>query len=367
MLKKDTVLWYIMAIVGINIAKLQLNACEKCFSILFKSVFFIMIINWLSAGIFSVFTSFIIGGLNQTCLCGFMTLTWYFINKKKKGLSKIVSQLYLYQIRYEIPINPHSDILNIAIIATLIVFTVVIISLPFILRFDMIVVGFFTYGLSYQLQSETLKNFFQFYSFVTYYTCCSVFLLITISLSVIFFRFSETLQVFNKLLQLKLYTKNDCKSEEFFADFFVIMKLLRKLNHLLAYPSFVIIACGLQMLFATLYLVINVKRFLLQFDLLLAELIYNFVSGMIIIVIYTTCCSKISENSIKIKETAQKQLNKKGFRNLLPQNILIHLKRIEREDILYISACGMFHFTRGFILTTIGITLTYSLFLINFQ
>lgn len=365
MLRKDKVLWHIMAIIGINIARLQLKAREKCISTLFKFVIFIMIGNWLSAGIFCVFTSFIIGGLNQICLCGFIILTWYFVNKKKKGLSKIVSQLYLYQIRYEAVTNPHSNILNIAIIATLIVLTVAVILLPFIIKFDAIVVGFFTYG--YRLQSQTLKHFFQFYSFLTYYTCCSIFLLITFSLSVIFFRFSETLQVLNTLLGLKLYTKNNCKSEEFFVDLFLIIKILRKLNHLLAYPSFFIIACGLQMLFTTLYLTINVKRALLQFGLLVGELIFNFISGLLIIVIYTTCCSMVSENLIKIKETAQEQLNEKCFRNSLPQNILMYLKIIEREDTLYISACGMFHFTRGFILTTIGITLTYGLFLINFQ
>ena len=48
-----------------------------------------------------------------------------------------------------------------------------------------------------------------------------------------------------------------------------------------------------------------------------------------------------------------------------PKPVIKCLRRIEKDEIDYISACDLFHLSHGFILTATGAALTYGLLIIN--
>lgn len=75
----------------------------------------------------------------------------------------------------------------------------------------------------------------------------------------------------------------------------------------------------------------------------------------------------IPEKLLQIRETAKCCLNKRGDNNVISGKNLFYLERVEKEDIVYISAPGMFKITGEFILSAIGVTLTYDLLLIHIR
>ena len=82
------------------------------------------------------------------------------------------------------------------------------------------------------------------------------------------------------------------------------------------------------------------------------------------LVTYSLGSSIITIQMTEVKNTAKYYLNKYEDDFILPRKIKFSLKRIDKQNIVNISACGMFTVTRQFILAAIGATLTYD-FLIN--
>ena len=100
---------------------------------------------------------------------------------------------------------------------------------------------------------------------------------------------------------------------------------------------------------------------------IITETILNGVYGFLMIFLYSVSSSVIPEKLAEIRNTAKYFITKYGNSPFISRNALFYLKRIEKEDAIYISACGMFKFTRKFVLSAIGITLTYNLLLINIK
>ena len=75
----------------------------------------------------------------------------------------------------------------------------------------------------------------------------------------------------------------------------------------------------------------------------------------------------IPEKISELKMTAREKINQHIFGCIPPilEHLLLCLKRLETEEIAYISVYGMFRLTKTFILSLIGIILTYELLIIN--
>lgn len=75
----------------------------------------------------------------------------------------------------------------------------------------------------------------------------------------------------------------------------------------------------------------------------------------------------IPEKLTEIRKTVRHCIAQYGNDPRIDRNVLFYLSRIEKEDIVYITGCRMFSLNRQFILSAIGVTLTYDLLLIDFK
>ena len=188
---------------------------------------------------------------------------------------------------------------------------------------------------------------------------------VTFSLCIVFCRWGEILSSYNKFLKFYLKEKTIKKNNDIFKDFFEIIKLLHKLDKALAYPSFLIIFNALELVFMSLYAIMTHRSAMEENPANFIEFLFNNVCGFLIVLMYSFSASIIPEKITKIKKTAKEHINSYSENNPIHCQVIFYLRRIEAEDIVHISACGMFHLTRKFILTAMGATLTYDLLIIN--
>ena len=144
-----------------------------------------------------------------------------------------------------------------------------------------------------------------------------------------------------------------------------MLKLLLRMNKLKNYPIIFSVVYSLYELFMALHFLILCNDKLNY--AYIAKAILAFTYSVAMLVMYSVCSSMVTENMTKVTVTAREILNNYifGSINSIPQNVLLCLRRIETEKIIYISVCDMFHLTKSFILTAIGFTLTYDLLIIS--
>lgn len=207
------------------------------------------------------------------------------------------------------------------------------------------------------------KRIYIFYGQFVYFVICNCFpFYLTFSLCILFCRCSEVLLNYNTALQIQLQTRAN-KNIEILKIFFDIVTLVRKLNQTLYSLSFLIVSYSLQGIF----------NILLKFSLdkiyksSLIMSIYLFACSIVMIIAYTLCGLMIPKNFMRIRETVREFLNRYGYRPFVTKQNMFLLKRMESEEIVYISVCELFPLTRGFILSALGTVLTYGLLIINLQ
>ncbi|KAG8191708.1 hypothetical protein JTE90_008773 [Oedothorax gibbosus] len=93
-------------------------------------------------------------------------------------------------------------------------------------------------------------------------------------------------------------------------------------------------------------------------------------TGIIILFSLTLCGSKIPETMSKIKETAGKLLVRNAKYKLqygLGNEAIYLLRRVEKNQIIHLSACGMVKIKKSYLLSAIGGLFTYGLLILNFK
>ena len=154
------------------------------------------------------------------------------------------------------------------------------------------------------------------------------------------------------------------KNLEILKLFFDITNAVRSLNKQFKNVSFFIIFYGLEGIF-TVFLRLSLDKFQ-NYDYGYAIIvIYHIICSILIVFSYTVCGSSISENMMKVKKTARKFLNDYTYGHFASQQNLYYLKRIESEEVVYLSVCGLFCLTKDFLLSALGAIFTYGLLIIN--
>ncbi|GIY69713.1 uncharacterized protein CDAR_219961 [Caerostris darwini] len=91
------------------------------------------------------------------------------------------------------------------------------------------------------------------------------------------------------------------------------------------------------------------------------DLACKIVTGFLMVYPLILYCSRLSENMSDVKETAAGLIDQCPFEYFQGKRILFLLKRIEKKDIIYLSACGMINIKRSFLLTAVGAIFTYGI------
>lgn len=89
--------------------------------------------------------------------------------------------------------------------------------------------------------------------------------------------------------------------------------------------------------------------------------------SIVAIVALTIYGSMIPEHLAEIRNIVRDFLNCKGCNKLISKENLFYLHRIENQDVVHISACGLLFISRRFLLSIIGLMLTYGLLIINLE
>ncbi|KAG8179463.1 hypothetical protein JTE90_021027 [Oedothorax gibbosus] len=158
-------------------------------------------------------------------------------------------------------------------------------------------------------------------------------------------------------------------SLETLTDYFCAVEMVRLLRDILSVPLFLAIIVSLFAIF------ISISAPLLHtFDplppVLALEMAVTSLTGIIILVSLTLYGSKIPESLLKIKETAGMLLvrnAKQKFKHGIGTETMYLLRRIEKSEIIHLSACGMMEIRKRFLLTAVGGLCTYGLLLLNFK
>ncbi|GIY87562.1 uncharacterized protein CDAR_224541 [Caerostris darwini] len=119
--------------------------------------------------------------------------------------------------------------------------------------------------------------------------------------------------------------------------------------------------------FFNLYLVL---AFILQQEVSFAMIVELFVfaaTGVVLLTSLTLCCSKIPDSMIKIKSTLAALIDRHQVNDLSVGREIRLLERMEKKEIIYLSACDMVYFRKEFLLSAFGTFLTYGLLIINMR
>ncbi|GBO45833.1 hypothetical protein AVEN_41516-1 [Araneus ventricosus] len=146
-------------------------------------------------------------------------------------------------------------------------------------------------------------------------------------------------------------------------DYNIIEENVRLLKLILSTPLFVILLGS----FFNLYVVLAYSRYEEVPSCMIVELVVNAFTGVGIISFLIICSSKIPENMLKIKETASLLIDKYQLNIMNKGKAICILDRIEKKNVIYLSACGMIDFKKSLLLTAFGSLFTYGLLILNLE
>lgn len=238
------------------------------------------------------------------------------------------------------------------------------IAIQIIVNFETVKITY--WSLDFQVTKIIWKRILLFNGTFLLTTLCVCFpFCLTFSVNTLLYRCSEVLSSYNTAFEIMPQTKAN-ESAEILKEYFGIVKLVRKLNHAITNVSFFIVLYGLQGTFTVLLIISMEDMFKFKKEYLITVTYYS-TSCIVMFVSYTICSSTISENLIQIRRTATDYINAWDYGQVFNRSNWFYLKRIESEEIVYISVCGIFRMTRGFILSALGAVLTYGLLITSLQ
>lgn len=197
-------------------------------------------------------------------------------------------------------------------------------------------------------------------------------MLVTLTVCTIEYRCGEILRFYKKKLE-NLYGEEDLSNVLDFALFyFKIIKILKKLRETLSTLLFLLLLCNCMATFTGLYLIVSYSQLMEnEFEewefVLLIQVLFITISGACMIFAQAVFGSLIPENLREIRDTAANLIEIHGKELDSRSKIYFYLKRIERKDIVHLTACDMINVQRHLLLSCFGALLTYGLLLINMK
>ncbi|GFT11318.1 uncharacterized protein TNCV_1144141 [Trichonephila clavipes] len=222
------------------------------------------------------------------------------------------------------------------------------------------VTEFWTLG--YEFQE---KRFGMIINFIGEYSYFAVYVeypcLCTLSVCVLVHRYGLLLLQFDEGLRKMEFSMFSTKCFRIVNRYTEIEKKILLLKDTLSAPMFIMLLGS----FFNIYTALSntLQEEVPSYDWI--ELGSNASTGTIIIFSLTFCCSRIPENMLKIKTSLGLLIDKHQFKYRNGNEELKCLKRIEKKDVIYMSAGDVVDFRISFLLTAFGSLLTYSILIVN--
>lgn len=365
MLMKDQELLDFLFIIGIRGSNEKTVSRKKIIPILLVFLYITSMFHYVSACLFftaiyrsSEGVSYIIEAVNAL-------IFWYSLMYRRKKILNTVHKIFIYRKRYQIDTDSSRfyEIFIIIIQLVMLFSYQIILSLTDVDSKDVIDFWTFNTNLPRGIWKTILLIVINIFQYITF----TFPVLLSLIVSVLFHKIAEILQIYKKRLLFQLHFFNKQEIMIILRDYFNTQKNVIKLYQILNYPTFFLIAYSTNCIFTSILLLVKHYEIIILDYLNFIDVCADLTTGIFILVPYIICCSKIAENSLDIKKTVQDKLNEFSYKEKLsfPESVIKCLERIEKSEIPYMSVCGLFVISRGFILTATGAALTYGLLIIN--
>ncbi|GFT18991.1 uncharacterized protein TNCV_3212261 [Trichonephila clavipes] len=204
-------------------------------------------------------------------------------------------------------------------------------------------------------------------NFVGGYIYYSVFVthpcLFALSMLVLIHRCGVFLLKFNKDLKNIDFTVFSAKCPKLANNYNLMEEKIRLLKEVFSTPLLIILMSSFFNLYSALSISLRQK---ISLNLML-DISSSALTGVFVITSLTIFNSKIPEYMLEIKATIGSLIDKHKFGKLMNRKEIEVLERMEKKDIICMSACGMVNFRKSFLLTAFGTLFTYGLLLVDFK
>ena len=359
MVISDETLKEFLVFIGVTIG--HIKPCMKICAVITVSFCYASLIYQIIASFKLLFSPFIKIGISQILLTLSSSLIWLTCFFRRKKFTILIQKFFSFRNRYGIEKNSSTFIQ--LFIAILILLLFMVSQVQHFVVDSQSTFAFWT--LNAEIPEGASKSsiiiVINLINFATYFFPVFV----TFILSIILYKFADFFHFYNTSLKSQLRVVKKCKRIEFLEDFPMMLKLQCRMNELMNYPLFFPVLYSLHEIFKVLHFLI-LNRGVLRYSLIV-DVILTFTCSGAMLVMYSICSSMVTENMTKVTVTAREKVNSHVFGtvNSIPLNVLLCLKRIEKEKIVYVSVCDLFHLSKSFILSAIGITLSYDLLIIT--
>lgn len=359
----EPTIWTILALSGTQIKNVN-EKCKKYVSLFYISVINISAVYITSVSVISLenlpknklFISYLIIDLLSI-------LIWYAMKFSKKKLARLVLKLAMYGNRYHVPHISKHKIVNCGF---LLMFLILFATPPLESYFDVYISANITvsYTFKYELKDKNIQMATVIIGSTIYclsHICIPCTTTLTICMLII--RCDEVLEMYcHKLKMLVNFRSN--KVVEILREYFDIINLVKLLKAVISIPSFVILTYNFIYLYSILAALLLPGSQVLPPSVILHAFNISLASSYMIIAL-NLCASQVPGHMEDIRNEVSNLAMVHKSQQPFDRNVPFLIDRIEKKDIIYISACGMIDFRKSFFISAIGSFFAYGLLIIN--
>lgn len=224
--------------------------------------------------------------------------------------------------------------------------------------------AFFSFGI--KIRNMSLRNGLNFIGNIAYYTVYTQYpALITLSMCFLINYFKIILIEYKRQLKKLHLDVMFGHNIDILREYFNIVTSIRYLKDTLSFPLFLVIVNCFFNLYTTL-------AYFLQLTspveaAILLENTSNACMGCINLICLTLTSSRIPEELSELKVICGVLIQRHKLKYVHLEETIFLLKRIEKSETIYLTACGLVHFQRSFLLSAFGALLTYGLLVFNMK
>lgn len=293
-------------------------------------------------------------------LFGLFTL-WYFVLHQKKKLKGLLRSILLHQTKFTSDQNKicmgflkpcycinGSVPVFLAILEVWLTFE------------DECPTEFYTY--SYKFESPIFRKTARFVGVYVYFAVLVEFLFgIIISVCDLMKFCGQYLLIFSNYLECMNSKTLFKKHVSIQNDYNVIENNINILKEILSKPLLLILSCCYLHLFGVLTFGLNETASTCIIIELVASAFLG-ITGIYLLIIHS---SRIPDRMSQIKAMASHIIEKYQLSVFNKERVYFTLNRIEKKDIVYLSACGLVEFRKNILLTAFGTLFTYGLLVLK--
>ncbi|GFQ86376.1 uncharacterized protein TNCT_712051 [Trichonephila clavata] len=182
--------------------------------------------------------------------------------------------------------------------------------------------------------------------------------LFTVSICILIHRYGLLLLQFNNTLKTADFSVMSIKCVDIINDYARIEKKIRLLSEVFSVPLFVMLVVSFFDLYIAMFIYLKTNS---PFNW--PEIFLNAFTSLVILFSLALCGSKIPEYMLQIQKTAKLLINKCDVSHSEGVKQLYLLRRILKNDVIYLSAGGMVDLKKSLLLSAAGTFFTYGMLL----